>query len=132
MSASIAQPTLTEFAFNRDVAVVVVTGLCAGAAYCERLRAAIAEAVDDERSAVIIDLRAVDMVGPDVLGLIREMHASASAGGCELVVVRPATGPARNAFRMIADGLGPRAFATRTFATLTVMASRATTRLPNR
>jgi hypothetical protein len=116
------QPTsVTTTPFGRHVAILSLSGPCSGAGVCEQLVAAATEAVESDRTGLVVDLRDATGLGADVIEVIRDIDRTAHRCGWRLVVVKPCSGPLRTLFFSEALDLGLTLASTRAVALLWAM-----------
>jgi hypothetical protein len=107
--------------FGRHAATISLTGACTGSAVCEDLVAAVADAVEANRTGLVIDLRAATGLGADVLQTIRDIDQAGDRCGWRVVVVKPSAGPLRTLFFSEALDMGLTMATTRALALLWAM-----------
>ena len=109
-SVTVLKPSsVTSVPFGRHAATISLSGPCAGSALCEELVAAVAEAVEGNRTGIVIDLRRATGLGADVLQTICDIDRTGDRCGWRVVVVKPSAGPLRSLARLWAMRVRPQA-----------------------
>jgi hypothetical protein len=110
--------------FGRHVAVISLTGPCRGPEAGENLVRAVAQAVEADRTGLVVDARDATGLGADVLSALVDIDRAAAQADWRVALVRPDRGPLRVLFREIELDLTMPVFTTRATAILWTMASR--------
>ena len=120
--ATVLKPSsVTSSPFGRHAVTIRLIGPCTGQAVSRDLIAAASDAVESNRTGIVIDLRRATGLGADVLETIRDIDRTGQRCGWRVVVVRPSSGPLRTLFFSEALDMGLTLATTRATALILTM-----------